>query len=134
MGQTLRVLWCEQETEGDPIMIRAIAIALLGLLSMQTASVEDVTPIDQLERGMSATIRGRVTRILDEDEFRIEDATGSIRVYIGWRNRVMIPVGEEVRVRGFVDNDLWSIFRPEFYAYGIIRQDGTVIQLDKLED
>jgi uncharacterized protein YdeI (BOF family) len=98
------------------------------------APAQGITPIGELARGMSATIKGRVTRILDEDEFRLADATGSIRVYIGWRNRVMIPVGEQVTVRGFVDDDLWSIFRPEFYAFEITREDGTVVTLNKARD
>ena len=88
-----------------------------------------ITPIDALARGITATIEGRVTRILDEDEFRIEDATGSIRVYIGWKNRVTLPVGETVVVTGFVDNDLVAFFRPEFYATEITRADGLVISL-----
>jgi uncharacterized protein YdeI (BOF family) len=96
---------------------------------MQAASAEEVTPIGELARGMSATIQGKVTRILDEDEFRMADATGSIRVYVGWRNRVMFPVGEQVTVRGFVDDDLQSVFRPEFYAFEITRADGTVVEL-----
>jgi uncharacterized protein YdeI (BOF family) len=91
---------------------------------------EGFTPIGELTRGMSAVIRGKVTRILDEDEFRMEDATGSVRVYIGWRNRMAVPVGEEISVSGFVDDDLVSFFRPEFYAFEITRQDGTVIKLD----
>lgn len=94
------------------------------------APTEDITPIGDLSRGMNAVIRGNVTRILDEDEFRIEDETGSVRVYIGWQNRVRVRVGEEILVRGFVDNDLASFFRPELYANEIVRQDGTVIRLD----
>ena len=91
---------------------------------------EGFTPIGELNRGMSAIIHGKVTRILDEDEFRMEDATGSVRVYIGWRNRVVVSVGEEIRVRGVVDDDLVSFFRPEVYALEITRQNGTVIKLD----
>jgi uncharacterized protein YdeI (BOF family) len=88
-----------------------------------------ITPIDALSRGITATIEGRVTRILDEDEFRIEDATGSVRVYIGWKNRLALPIGELVIVTGVVDNDLVSFFRPEFYATEITRADGSVIRL-----
>jgi uncharacterized protein YdeI (BOF family) len=88
-----------------------------------------MTAIDRLERGMTATIKGEVTRILDEDEFRIADQTGSVRVYIGWKNRVDLQVGETVTVRGVVDDDLVAYFRPELYASEIVREDGTVIKL-----
>jgi hypothetical protein len=110
-------------------MSRFLALCFLVLFVVPVVFAEEFTPIDKLERGMSATIKGAVTRILDEDEFRIQDKTGSIRVYIGWKNRVLIPVGEEIIVRGFVDDDLQSYFRPEFYAFEIIRQDGSVIKL-----
>jgi hypothetical protein len=50
-------------------------------------------------------------------------------VYIGWKNRVLIPIGEKVIVRGFVDDDLESYFRPEFYAFEKIREDGSVLKL-----
>ena len=115
-------------------MIRVLTQTVLCLVSIQAAVAQGFTAIDALQGGMSATIKGRVTRILDEDEFRVADATGSIRVYIGWRNRMTIPVGEEVIVRGFVDDDLWSIFRPEFYAFEITREDGTVVTLNKARD
>jgi len=111
-------------------MKRVIALALFGLFFYQSATAEEVTPIEKLASGMSVTVQGEVTRILDEDEFRMEDATGSVRVYIGWRNRMVVHVGEEITVRGVVDDDLVSFFRPEFYAFEITRQDGTVIKLD----
>ncbi len=102
---------------------------LIILLVAPLTYADDITAIDLLERGMTANIKGEVTRILDEDEFRIADKTGSVRVYIGWKNRVNIPVGETVTVRGVVDDDLISYFRPEFYAFEIVREDGTVIKL-----
>jgi uncharacterized protein YdeI (BOF family) len=82
---------------------------------------------------MSATIQGQVTRILDEDEFRIQDKTGSVKVYIGWKNRVTVPVGETITVRGIVDDDLKAFFRPELYASEIIRADGSVTKLHQDE-
>jgi hypothetical protein len=80
---------------------------------------------------MSATIKGEVTRILDEDEFPIHDKTGSVRVYIGRKNRVLIPIGEKIISRGFVEDDLKTYFRPEFYALEIVRADGSVIKLNQ---
>lgn len=90
---------------------------------------EKITKIGEVTRGANVTLKGQVIRILDEDEFRLKDETGSIRIYIGWRNRVMVNVGETVTVRGFVDDDLIHIFRPEVYANELIREDGTLIRL-----
>ena len=95
-----------------------------------TASPETVTKIGEVTRGASVTLKGEVTRILDEDEFRLKDETGSIRIYIGWRNRVMVNVGETVTVKGVVDDDLVSAFRPEVYAKELIREDGTRVRLN----
>jgi hypothetical protein len=97
---------------------------------MSRVLAEEIIPIGKLERGMSATIKGEATRILDEDEFRIQDQIGSLRAYIGRKNKVLIPIGETIIVRGFVDDDFKSYFRPEFYAFEIIREDGSVIKLN----
>ena len=43
---------------------------------------------------------------------------------------MLIPIGETIIVRGFVDDDFKSYFRPEFYAFEIIREDGSVIKLN----
>jgi uncharacterized protein YdeI (BOF family) len=104
-----------------------ICLALLLLISV--ASAETITPIGELKRGISVTIKGEVTRILDEDEFRLRDATGSVRVYTGWKNRFVARTGEKLTVRGFVDDDIDKYFRPEVYAFEIVRQDGSVIKL-----
>lgn len=109
-------------------MIRFLPLLIIFLVA-PLSYADDITAIDQLERGMTVTIKGEVTRILDEDEFRIADQTGSVRVYIGWKNRVTIPVGETITVKGVVDDDLISHFRPEIYAFEIVREDGTVIKL-----
>ncbi len=107
------------------------AVAVLALLLTTSGSfAKEVTNIGDIERGASVTLQGDVTRILDEDEFRLEDETGSVQVYIGWRNRVMVDVGEKVTVKGVVDDDLVDHFRPEVYARQIVRQDGTIIELN----
>jgi hypothetical protein len=110
-------------------MSRVFSSVILVALIVSVAFAEEITLIGELERGMSATIKGEVTRILDEDEFRLQDETGSIRVYSGWKNRVFVRTGEKLTVRGFVDNDIASYFRPEFYAFEIVREDGSVIKL-----
>jgi uncharacterized protein YdeI (BOF family) len=83
------------------------------------------SPIGALSRGQAATIAGRVTGILDEDEFRMEDASGSVRVYVGWRNRVGVRVGDMVTVVGMLDDDPWPI-PAEFYAETVTLPDGRV--------
>ena len=106
-------------------------VALFALsLSVPSAMAAEITKIEDIERGASVTLQGEVTRILDEDEFRLQDETGSVRIYIGWRNRVMVDVGEAVTVKGFVDDDLVSYFRPEIYAQQIVRGDGDTITLN----
>ena len=90
---------------------------------------EQITNIGDITRGASVTLQGEVSRILDEDEFRLQDNTGSVKIYIGWKNRVMVTVGERVKVVGFVDDDLINAFRPEVYANKIIRENGEIIEL-----
>ncbi len=103
---------------------------LVLFLAAPGAFAKEVTKIEDIERGANVTLEGEVIRILDEDEFRLQDDTGSVRVYIGWRNRVTVAVGETVTVTGFVDDDLVSYFRPEIYARQVIRADGTTITFD----
>ena len=100
------------------------------LLATSGSLAKGITNVADLKPGATVTLQGEVTRILDEDEFRLQDETGSVKVYIGWRNRVMVDVGETVTVSGFVDDDLVSHFRPEIYAREIVRQDGTTIALN----
>lgn len=87
-----------------------------------------VVPIGELARGQSAKISGRVTGILDSDEFRVEDSSGSVRVYVGWQNRVGVKVGDEVTVDGTLDDEPWPM-PAEFYAKAITLGDGRVVQL-----
>lgn len=101
-----------------------------GFFSQNASAKENITKIGDVTRGANVTLQGKVTRILDEDEFRLADETGSIRVYIGWRNRVMVNVGETVTVKGFVDDDLVNVFRPEVYANELVREDGTTVKLN----
>ena len=104
-------------------------MALTGV-AQSAATPEKITKIEDVTRGASVTLQGKVTRILVEDEFRLADETGSIRIYIGWRNRVMVTVGESITVRGFVDDDLVNVFRPEVYVNEPVRGDGTLVRLN----
>ena len=91
-----------------------------------TAAADTVTPIADVERGTMVTVVGTVERVLDSDEFRLADDSGSIRVYVG-PNWVPAEVGEAVTVRGFVDDD-W--FNEEIYAREIVHADGTTTQFE----
>lgn len=107
----------------------SLLIFSLILFVAVAASAEEFTKIGDIQRGMPVSLKGEVTRITDEDEFRLRDDTGSVLIYIGWRNRVMVKTGETVIVRGFVDDDLQDFFRPEVYAQEIVRENGEVIRL-----
>jgi uncharacterized protein YdeI (BOF family) len=95
--------------------------------STATAAAEKITAIGDVRRGSMVTVQGSVERILDTDEFRLTDATGSIRVDVGYPNFVPVSEGERVTVRGFVDRDLFR----ELYAREIVHADGRVTSLNR---
>lgn len=86
---------------------------------------KEITEIDALKNYTTAYIKGEVTKILDEDEFRLTDSSGDIRVYTGWRNTNMVSEGSMVTVQGKLEIG-WL---KEFYAEKIIFSDGKVIEL-----
>jgi uncharacterized protein YdeI (BOF family) len=87
------------------------------------------TAIAALRPHETALIEGVVDRVLDEDEFRLRDDSGSIRVYVGWRNRVPAAPGDRVTVLGVVDADgPGGLFR-EVYASEITLPGGRVVRL-----
>lgn len=103
------------------------AAAFLVALSTHTALADQITPINDVKRGTMVTVQGTVERITDEDEFRLSDASGSIRVYVG-PNWVPANIGEAVTIDGFVDDD----FGPrEIYARSLTRADGTIVLFDR---
>ena len=109
--------------------MKSFAMALLAVLVTSTAFAEtdSVTPIAEAKRGTMVTVQGTVDRITDEDEFRLTDTSGSIRVYVG-PNWVPAEVGELIVVSGFVDNDLGP---REIYARTLTRADGTVVRFER---
>jgi uncharacterized protein YdeI (BOF family) len=88
----------------------------------------DIVAIESVRRGQAVTVRGTVQRLLDEDEFRIADDTGRLRVYVGWRNRVPAKPGDVITVTGLMDDDLLPL-RRELYASLITAADGRTIDL-----
>jgi uncharacterized protein YdeI (BOF family) len=98
---------------------------LFILFSSYAYAATPTTKISEVGRGDYVLLTGNVVRFLDEDEFVLRDDTGSIRVYIGYQNRMPIRPGEKVTVEGFVDFDLIL----EVYAWTITKEDGTKIEL-----
>ena len=104
--------------------------ALCAVLATSAALANTITPVADAQRGTMVTVQGTVERITDEDEFRLADASGTIRVYVG-PNWVPADVGESVIVNGFVDDDPGP---REIYARSLTRADGTVITFDRRYD
>jgi uncharacterized protein YdeI (BOF family) len=104
--------------------------ALCAVLASSAALANTITPVADAQRGTMVTVQGTVERITDEDEFRLADASGTIRVYVG-PNWVPADVGESVIVTGFVDDDPGP---REIYARSLTRADGTVITFDRRYD
>jgi uncharacterized protein YdeI (BOF family) len=112
--------------------MKALALtALSACLAATAALATQFTPIAEVQRGQMVSVAGIVERITDEDEFRLTDPTGSIRIYVG-PNWVPADPGEQVSVSGFVDDDLLGPL--EIYARSLIRADGTVITFDHQYD
>lgn len=103
----------------------AVAHLLLAAVMPAAALAEEATPIADVQRGTMVTVTGTIERLLDTDEFRLTDPSGSIDVYVG-PNWVPADIGEAVTVRGFVDNDLLR----EIYARELVRADGSVVRFN----
>lgn len=98
-------------------------VALLGALASTAVLADSITPIAEAKRGSMVTVQGTVERITDEDEFRLADSSGQIRIYVG-PNWVPADVGENVIVTSFVDDDPGP---REIYARSLTRADGSII-------
>ncbi len=108
----------------------ALFAIMLGLGTPLVAASDPLVPIAEAKRGTFVTVEGDVTRILDEDTFRLADSSGDIRIYIG-PNRLPVRPGDRVSVNGFVDDDLGP---REIYADVLTREDGTVITFERRYD
>ena len=107
--------------------MKTLVIAVFTVIfSTASWAGEQVTPIGDLKRGTMVTVSGTVERITDEDEFRLTDNSGRVRIYVG-PNWVPVNVGEAVTVGGFVDNGFGPL---EIYARNLTRADGTTVSFD----
>ncbi|MEE4346495.1 MAG: NirD/YgiW/YdeI family stress tolerance protein [Paracoccaceae bacterium] len=104
-------------------MKRLVTAGLFAALATSAAWANPITTIADAKRGTTVTVQGTVERITDEDEFRLADASGQIRIYVG-PNWVPADVGEKVTVNGFVDDDPGP---REIYARSLTRAGGSVI-------
>jgi len=111
-------------------MKRIAATTLATVLATAAFASGPLTPISDLQRGTMVSVAGTVERITDEDEFRLTDAGGTVRVYVG-PNWVPANVGEAVTVDGFVDDDPGPL---EIYARSLTRADGTVVTFRHSDD
>ncbi len=112
-------------------VLQTTTVAVLtSLILAETASATDFTKIEDVKRGTSVSLSGEVTKILDDDEFRLRDASGATDVYIGWRNRVTLNVGDTVIVHGAADDDVLPGFTPDIYAEKLVLSNGDVIELE----
>lgn len=104
--------------------MKAAVLALSLAINLPGLALADTTAVQDLRRGMPATVEGKVERITDDDEFLLADETGSILVYIG-PNPMPVRAGDRVRVAGAVDDD-----GPlELYAAEVTLPDGRVVPL-----
>lgn len=113
-----------------------ITMVMLGLTMMVNRAYSQekqsdikITSISELQNYTNSYIKGEVIKILDEDEFRLEDSSGKIKVYTGWKNTNLVEKGEKITVRGTQDPGLIK----EFYATEIIKEDGEIIKLQSDE-
>ncbi|GEM_PF-2358346 len=96
----------------------------LGGQRDSTPPSSNTTDIRDLVRGTMVTIEGTVTRATEEDEFLIEDSTGSVQVFTG-RTFFTVDPGQQVTVVGLVDDGPFI----EIYAEQIVLPDGTVVSI-----
>lgn len=111
-------------------MKKGLILILTAMVITGAALAQTATPIGDLQRGSMVTVSGTVERIMDTDEFRLADPTGSVRIYVG-PNWVPAQVGEQVSVSGFVDD---GIGPKEIYARTLTHADGTVVQFEHRYD
>jgi uncharacterized protein YdeI (BOF family) len=114
-----------------PVVAPVVAPAAAPVVAPVVADAGPLVAVRDVRRGQSVTLRGEVARIRDTDEFVLRDDTGSIDVYIGWRNRMPVRSGDRVTVIGFADDDVFPGMRPDIYADRLVLADGRVVVLER---
>jgi len=110
------------------IMIIVFTVMVRNTYSLENQSEIKITRISELQKYTDSYIMGEVIKILDEDEFRLEDSSGNIKVYTG-KSTTVVKRGEKIIVKGFLDP---GVVR-EFYASEIIMENGERIKLESSE-
>lgn len=107
------------------IIMMVVGVMAHSAYPQESQSDIKITRISELKNYSDAHIMGEVVKILDEDTFRLEDSSGKIKVYTGWKNTNVVKMGEKLTVRGKLDPGIIK----EFYATEIVRENGEVIKL-----
>jgi uncharacterized protein YdeI (BOF family) len=107
------------------IIMMVVGVMVHSAYPQESQSDIKITRISELKNYSDAHIMGEVVKILDEDTFRLEDSSGKIKVYTGWKNTNVVKMGEKLTVRGKLDPGVIK----EFYATEIVRENGEVIKL-----
>lgn len=115
--------WTEPHTSAPTSSADAARNTSQGAVIDKTQD-SGVTLIRDVTRNTMVTVSGTVQRITDEDEFVLEDPTGTISVWTG-SQFFTVTAGEAIMVTGFIDDDLLL----ELYAQEITRADGTVLTI-----
>ena len=107
------------------IIMLVFTVMINNAFAHENQSDIKITKISELQNYTDSYINGEVIKILDEDEFRLEDGSGNIKVYTGWKNTNLVRKDEKITVRGKLDPGIIK----EFYATEIIKEDGKIIKL-----
>ena len=107
------------------ILLILFSVMVNNAYSQESLSNMKIIKISELQNYTDSYIKGEVIKILDEDEFRLEDNSGKIKVYTGWKNTNIVKKGEKITLRGKLDPGIVK----EFYATEIIKEDGEIIKL-----
>lgn len=107
------------------IILTIFSVLINNAYSQENQSNIKILKISELDNYTDSYIRGEVIKILDEDEFRLKDNTGKIKVYTGWKNTNIVKKGEKITVRGKLDPGIFK----EFYATEIIKKNGERLKL-----
>ncbi len=111
------------------ILLILFSVMVNNAYSQESLSNMKIIKISELQNYTDSYIKGEVIKILDEDEFRLEDNSGKIKVYTGWKNTNIVKKGEKITLRGKLDPGIVK----EFYATEIIKDDGETIKLESDE-